>query len=87
MTNCVSFKVLMLLHFFQVRHRLKKDYGIEGGIPIVFSLEKPKVKLLPFKGPSGAEENPLDYQVRILNYKFELVFTFCYNNIDHLTFR
>ncbi|KAJ0098999.1 hypothetical protein Patl1_20937 [Pistacia atlantica] len=46
-----------------VRHRLKKDYGIEGGIPVVFSLEKPKVKLLPFKGPSGAEENPLDYQM------------------------
>lgn len=46
-----------------VRHRLRKDYGIEGGIPVVFSLEKPKAKLLPFKGPSGEEENPLDYQI------------------------
>ncbi|KMS97423.1 hypothetical protein BVRB_5g127040 [Beta vulgaris subsp. vulgaris] len=46
-----------------VRHRLKRDHGIEGGIPVVFSLEKPKVKLLPFKGLSGQEENPSDYQV------------------------
>ncbi|PKI54415.1 hypothetical protein CRG98_025202 [Punica granatum] len=46
-----------------VRHRLRKDYGIEGGIPVVFSLEKPKVKLLPFQGPSGEEENPSDYQI------------------------
>ena len=49
-----------------MRHRLRKDYGIDGGIPVVFSLEKPKAKLLPFKGPSGEEENPSDYQVRIL---------------------
>lgn len=46
-----------------VRHRLKRDHGIEGGIPVVFSLEKPKAKLLPFKGPSGEEENPSDYQI------------------------
>ncbi|XP_004288591.1 PREDICTED: tRNA threonylcarbamoyladenosine dehydratase [Fragaria vesca subsp. vesca] len=46
-----------------VRHRLKREYGIEGGIPVVFSLEKPKAKLLPFKGPSGEEENPSDYQI------------------------
>ncbi|KAB2057615.1 hypothetical protein ES319_A11G180100v1 [Gossypium barbadense] len=46
-----------------VRHRLRKDHGIEGGIPVVFSLEKPKAKLLPFKGPSGEEDNPSDYQV------------------------
>ncbi|KAH9622083.1 hypothetical protein KSS87_005271 [Heliosperma pusillum] len=46
-----------------VRQRLKRDHGIEGGIPVVFSLEKPKVKLLPFKGLSGEEENPSDYQV------------------------
>ncbi|KAM7267781.1 hypothetical protein ACFE04_009947 [Oxalis oulophora] len=46
-----------------VRHRLRKEHGIEGGIPVVFSLEKPKAKLLPFKGPSGEEENPSDYQV------------------------
>ncbi|KAJ4716969.1 tRNA threonylcarbamoyladenosine dehydratase [Melia azedarach] len=46
-----------------VRHRLRKDYGIEGGIPVVFSLEKPKAKLLPFKGTTGEEENPSDYQM------------------------
>ncbi|CAI0403743.1 unnamed protein product [Linum tenue] len=46
-----------------VRHRLRKHHGIEGGIPVVFSLEKPKAKLLPFKGPSGEEENPSDYQI------------------------
>ncbi|XP_062107651.1 tRNA threonylcarbamoyladenosine dehydratase isoform X3 [Humulus lupulus] len=46
-----------------VRHRLKKNYRIEGGIPVVFSLEKPKAKLLPFKRPSGEEENPSDYQI------------------------
>ncbi|XP_021891365.1 tRNA threonylcarbamoyladenosine dehydratase isoform X2 [Carica papaya] len=46
-----------------VRHRLRKDYGIESGIPIVFSLEKPKARLLPFKGPTGEEENPSDYQI------------------------
>ncbi|KAI5648110.1 hypothetical protein M9H77_34115 [Catharanthus roseus] len=46
-----------------VRHRLRKDHGIDGGIPVVFSLEKPKAKLLPFTGPSGEEENPSDYQI------------------------
>ncbi|XP_052477413.1 uncharacterized protein LOC105798462 isoform X3 [Gossypium raimondii] len=46
----------------KVRHRLRKDHGIEGGIPVVFSLEKPKAKLLPFRGPSGEEYNPSDYQ-------------------------
>jgi hypothetical protein len=42
------------------------DRGIDGDFPVVFSLEKPKVKLLPFKGPSGEEENPSDYQVILL---------------------
>lgn len=46
-----------------VRHRLRKEHGIEGGIPVVFSLEKPKAKLLPFMGPNGVEENPSDYQI------------------------
>ncbi|PPD70616.1 hypothetical protein GOBAR_DD32503 [Gossypium barbadense] len=45
-----------------VRHHLRKDHGIEGGIPVIFSLEKPKAKLLPFRGPSGEEDNPSDYQ-------------------------
>lgn len=55
--------VFLATSFLQVRHRLRRDYGIEGGVPVVFSLEKPKAKLLPFKGPSGDEENPSDYQV------------------------
>ncbi|KAK1302398.1 Ubiquitin-like modifier-activating enzyme 5 [Acorus calamus] len=46
-----------------VRHRLRKEYGIEGGIPVVFSMEKPKAKLLPFQGPNGEDENPSDYQI------------------------
>ncbi|KAI3971183.1 hypothetical protein MKW92_020233 [Papaver armeniacum] len=46
-----------------VRSRLKKYHGIEGGIPVVFSMEKPKVKLLPFEGAAGKEEKPSDYQV------------------------
>ncbi|KAL1063362.1 hypothetical protein V6Z11_D13G138500 [Gossypium hirsutum] len=53
---------LLLVDFDQVRHRLRKDHGIEGGIPVVFSLEKPKAQLLPFRGPSGEEDNPSDYQ-------------------------
>lgn len=60
----ITGRVELLKHInFQVRYRLRKDHGIEGGIPVVFSLEKPKAKLLPFKGPSGEEENPSDYQV------------------------
>lgn len=31
----------------------------------MFSLEKPKAKLLPFKGSSGEEDNPSDYQVKM----------------------
>ena len=61
------------LIYFQVRHRLRKDYGIEGGIPVVFSLEKPKVKLLPFKGSNGEEDNPADYQVRMLACYFKVL--------------
>ncbi|WVZ81742.1 hypothetical protein U9M48_029084 [Paspalum notatum var. saurae] len=45
-----------------VRYRLKKEHGIEGGIPVVFSLEKPKAKLLPFQA-SKEEETPADYQI------------------------
>ncbi|KAL0396395.1 UNVERIFIED_CONTAM: tRNA threonylcarbamoyladenosine dehydratase [Sesamum calycinum] len=63
-----------------VRHRLRKDYGIEGGIPVVFSLEKPKAKLLPFKGPSGEEENPSDYQLAGLQVHMEPVVNF---DMDH----
>lgn len=62
--------------YLQVRYRLRKDYGIEGGIPVVFSLEKPKVKLLPFKGPSGEEDNPSDYQVKMLLLSLKVLFSF-----------
>nr|KJB08867.1 hypothetical protein B456_001G109600 [Gossypium raimondii]KJB08868.1 hypothetical protein B456_001G109600 [Gossypium raimondii] len=55
-----------IIRFKEVRHRLRKDHGIEGGIPVVLSLEKPKAKLLPFSGQSGEEDNPSDYQVRML---------------------
>lgn len=64
--NNISYITHTAIIAMQVRHRLRKDYGIEGGIPVVFSLEKPKAKLLPFKGPSGEEENPSDYQVSSL---------------------
>ncbi|KAA3476167.1 tRNA threonylcarbamoyladenosine dehydratase 2 [Gossypium australe] len=75
---CFNFQSPSLLRYFSmplricalVRHRLRKDHGIEGGIPIVFSLEKPKAKLLPFRGPSGEEDNPSDYQVRMLASSF-----------------
>ena len=70
-----SYKSFLIFNF-QVRHRLKKNYGIEGGIPVVFSLEKPTAKLLPFKGPSGEEENPSDYQVKkVVNLEHILLFT------------
>lgn len=46
-----------------VRHRLKREHGIESGIPVVFSTEKPKVKLLPFKAPTEENADPSDYQI------------------------
>lgn len=55
-----------------VRHRLKKDHGIDSGIPVVFSLEKPKTKLLPFRGTSGEEENPSDYQI-VPNFRVRII--------------
>lgn len=46
-----------------VRHRLRREHGIDSGVPVVFSTEKPKVKLLPFRAPNGDDVDPLDYQV------------------------
>lgn len=46
-----------------VRHRLRREHDIHGGIPVVFSLEKPKMKLLPFKSPNEDDARPEDYQV------------------------
>jgi tRNA A37 threonylcarbamoyladenosine dehydratase len=57
-----------------VRYRLKKDHGIEGGIPVVFSLEKPKAKLLPFQA-SKEEETPSDYQVSCFGRRNTVLFT------------
>ncbi|RVW49156.1 hypothetical protein CK203_087472 [Vitis vinifera] len=58
-------------HAEEVRHRLRKDYGIEGGIPVVFSLEKPKVKLLPFKGSNEKRES-FRLPVRMIACYFEV---------------
>lgn len=41
--------------------RLRRDYQIEAGIPIVLSTEKPRCGLV-YSGEEGA--NPLDYQAR-----------------------
>nr|XP_048328432.1 tRNA threonylcarbamoyladenosine dehydratase-like [Ziziphus jujuba var. spinosa] len=57
--NLVNVVICVLLLSIRVQF---SNYGIDGGIPVVFSLEKPNAKLLPFKGPSG-EENPSDYQI------------------------
>lgn len=46
-----------------VRSRLKRDHGIESGIQVVFSTEKPKAKLLPFEGTEESSQNPLDFQI------------------------
>ncbi|KAG0518421.1 hypothetical protein BDA96_09G173700 [Sorghum bicolor] len=54
-----------------VRYRLKKEHGIEGGIPVVFSLEKPKAKLLPFQA-SKEEETPSDYQI-VLGFRVRII--------------
>eukprot|EP00850_Spirogloea_muscicola_P006943 SM000034S12697 [mRNA] locus=s34:219478:222751:- [translate_table: standard] len=46
-----------------VRYRLRREHGIEEGIAVVFSTERPKAKLLPFETLMGQEANPLDYQI------------------------
>lgn len=43
-----------------VRHRLRRQLGIEGGIPVLLSTEKPRCTLVPTPEDGG---NPLDYQV------------------------
>ena len=43
-----------------VRHRLRRQLGIEGGIPVLLSTEKPRCRLVPI---DEVGENPLDYQV------------------------
>lgn len=46
-----------------MRHRLRKEHGIADGVEVVFSIERPKVKLLPFEAPNGEEAAPSDYQI------------------------
>jgi tRNA A37 threonylcarbamoyladenosine dehydratase len=48
-----------------VRMRLRRQHGIQSGIPTVFSTETPKAGLLPFEVPGGSEANPSDYQVSV----------------------
>ncbi|KAL4443221.1 hypothetical protein ABPG75_010976 [Micractinium tetrahymenae] len=52
-----------------VRHRLRRDYQIEAGIPIVLSTEKPRCGLV-YGGEEGA--NPLDYQV-VPNFRIRTI--------------
>lgn len=46
-----------------VRHRLSRQLGIRGGIPVLLSTEKPRCRLVAI---DEVGENPLDYQVRTL---------------------
>ena len=43
-----------------VRHRLRRQLGLEAGIPVLLSTEKPRCRLVPI---AEVGENPLDYQV------------------------
>ncbi len=43
-----------------VRHRLGRQLGIRGGIPVLLSTEKPRCRLVNIE---EVGENPLDYQV------------------------
>lgn len=45
-----------------VRHRLRRGHGIEDGIPVVLSTERPRCELVPAGDDPAA--NPLDYQAR-----------------------
>ena len=42
-----------------VRHRLRREHGIEAGVPVLLSTEKPRCALVPGQGG-----NLLDYQAR-----------------------
>ena len=43
-----------------VRHRLRRQLGMEAGLPVLLSTEKPRCRLVPI---AEVGENPLDYQV------------------------
>tara|TARA_B100000767_G_scaffold195042_1_gene182091 strand:+ start:222 stop:821 length:600 start_codon:yes stop_codon:yes gene_type:complete len=44
-----------------VRHRLKRDHGIHGGIPVILSTEKQRCDLIPIEAEDG--KSLKDYQV------------------------
>lgn len=44
-----------------VRHKLRRECGIPGGIPVLLSTEKPRCQLVSMV--DMAEGNPLDYQI------------------------
>lgn len=54
-----------------VRYRLRKDYGIETGIPVLLSTEKPRCGLIFVPG-EDAGANPLDYQV-VPNFRIRTI--------------
>ena len=43
-----------------VRHRLRREHGIEAGVPVLLSTEKPRCALVPAEGG-----NLLDYQASV----------------------
>ncbi len=51
-----------------VRHRLRREHGLEAGIPVLLSVEKPRCALVP-----GQPGNLLDYQARGLPMLYWLV--------------
>eukprot|EP00249_Psilotum_nudum_P003394 c16785_g1_i1 orf=264-1232(+) len=59
-----------------VRHRLRREHQIATGIPVVFSTEKPRAKLIPFKGPNGEDADPYDYQMGLFKECFSNKFSF-----------
>ncbi|EFJ15582.1 hypothetical protein SELMODRAFT_118191, partial [Selaginella moellendorffii] len=56
-----------------VRHRLRRLHGIESGVPVVFSMERPKAKLLPVNGVDGQEGNPSDYQQIVPGFRVRII--------------
>eukprot|EP00879_Flechtneria_rotunda_P027469 GHRR01029429.1.p1 GENE.GHRR01029429.1~~GHRR01029429.1.p1 ORF type:complete len:288 (+),score=80.11 GHRR01029429.1:984-1847(+) len=44
-----------------VRHKLRHEYGIQGGIPVLLSTEKPRCQLVSMVDMEHG--NPLDYQI------------------------
>lgn len=45
-----------------MHHRLRTEYGVHGGVPVLLSTEKPRCKLVSMVDMEAG--NPLDYQAR-----------------------